>query len=49
MPDHATVPGGSDRDNYQAAFELLKEQRYEPPGTGNWPGAREPGEECTGL
>jgi tol-pal system protein YbgF len=23
------VPGGSDRDNYQAAFELLKEQRYE--------------------
>jgi len=24
------VPGGSDRDNYQAAFELLKEQRYEP-------------------
>ncbi len=23
-------PGGSDRDNYQAAFELLKEQRYEP-------------------
>lgn len=24
------IPGGSDRDNYQAAFELLKEQRYEP-------------------
>jgi tol-pal system protein YbgF len=24
------VPGGSDRDNYQAAFELLKAQRYEP-------------------
>jgi tol-pal system protein YbgF len=24
------VPGGSDRDNYQAAFELLKEQSYEP-------------------
>ena len=24
------MPGGSDRDNYQAAFELLKEQRYEP-------------------
>lgn len=24
------VPGGSDRVNYQAAFELLKEQRYEP-------------------
>jgi len=23
------IPGGSDRDNYQAAFELLKEQRYE--------------------
>lgn len=24
------VPGGSDRDNYQAAFELLKDQQYEP-------------------
>ena len=24
------LPGGSDRDNYQAAFELLKEERYEP-------------------
>lgn len=24
------VPGGSDRDNYQAAFELLKEQNYGP-------------------
>lgn len=24
------VPGGTDRENYQAAFELLKEQRYEP-------------------
>lgn len=23
------VPGGSDRDNYQAAFELLKDQQYE--------------------
>lgn len=23
------VPGGSDRDNYQAAFELLKEERYD--------------------
>jgi tol-pal system protein YbgF len=24
------MPGGSDRDNYQAAFELLKEQSYGP-------------------
>jgi len=24
------VSGGSDRDYYQAAFELLKERRYEP-------------------
>jgi len=30
MPGQLPVPGGSDRDNYQAAFELLKEQRYEP-------------------
>lgn len=29
MPGQLPVPGGSDRDNYQAAFELLKEQRYE--------------------
>ena len=29
-PGQLPVPGGSDRDNYQAAFELLKEQRYEP-------------------
>ncbi len=29
LPGHLPVPGGSDRDNYQAAFELLKEQRYE--------------------
>ena len=28
-PGELPVPGGSDRDNYQAAFELLKEQRYE--------------------
>lgn len=27
------VPGGSDRDNYQAAFELLKEQRYDDAAT----------------
>ncbi len=26
------VPGGTDRENYQAAFELLKEQRYEEAG-----------------
>ncbi len=29
-PGQLPVPGGSDRDNYQAAFELLKEERYEP-------------------
>lgn len=29
-PGQLPVPGGSDRDNYQAAFELLKEQRYQP-------------------
>lgn len=29
-PGELPLPGGSDRDNYQAAFELLKQQRYEP-------------------
>ena len=29
-PGQLPVPGGSDRDNYQAAFELLKDERYEP-------------------
>jgi tol-pal system protein YbgF len=29
-PGQLPMPSGSDRDNYQAAFELLKEQRYEP-------------------
>lgn len=29
IPGQLPVPGGTDRDNYQAAFELLKEQRYE--------------------
>ncbi len=29
-PGQLPMPGGSDRDNYQAAFELLKAQRYEP-------------------
>lgn len=28
-PGQLPVPGGSDRDNYQAAFELLKQQQYE--------------------
>jgi len=28
-PGQLPVPGGSDRDNYQAAFELLKEGRYD--------------------
>ena len=27
--DSLPVPGGTDQENYQAAFELLKEQRYE--------------------
>lgn len=31
-PGQLPVPGGTDRDNYQAAFEMLKEQRYEPAG-----------------
>jgi len=29
-PGQLPVPGGTDRANYQAAFELLKQQRYEP-------------------
>ena len=29
-PGQLPLPSGSDRDNYQVAFELLKEQRYEP-------------------
>lgn len=29
-PGQLPVPTGSDLDNYQAAFELLKQQRYEP-------------------
>jgi len=29
IPGQLPMPGGSDRDNYQAAFELLKEQRYD--------------------
>ncbi len=29
-PGELPMPSGSDRDNYQAAFELLKDQRYEP-------------------
>lgn len=29
LPGQLPVPGGSDRDNYQIAFELLKEERYE--------------------
>ncbi len=32
-PGQLPVPGGSDRDNYQVAFELLKEERYELAGT----------------
>ncbi len=29
-PGQLPMPGGSDRDNYQAALELLKAERYEP-------------------
>ena len=29
-PGQLPVPGGSDRDNYQAALELLRSERYEP-------------------
>jgi tol-pal system protein YbgF len=29
QPGQLPVPGGSDRDNYQAAFELLKQERYD--------------------
>jgi tol-pal system protein YbgF len=32
-PGQLPVPGGSDRDNYQGAFELLKEQRYDDAAT----------------
>ncbi len=32
-PGQLPVPGGSDRDNYQVAFELLKEERYEMAAT----------------
>ena len=28
-PGELPVPGGSDRDNYQAAFELVKDERYD--------------------
>lgn len=32
-PGELPVPGGSDRENYQAAFELLKEERYDMAAT----------------
>ncbi len=32
-PGQLPIPGGSDRDNYQVAFELLKEERYEMAAT----------------
>ena len=32
VPGQLPVPGGSDRENYEAAFELLKEQQYEAAG-----------------
>ena len=32
-PGQLPLPGGSDRDNYDAAFELLKEGRYEEAAT----------------
>ncbi len=31
-PGQLPMPSGSDRDNYQAAFELLKDERYEQAG-----------------
>jgi len=31
-PGRLPVPGGSDRENYEAAFELLKQQQYENAG-----------------
>lgn len=31
-PDVLPVPSGTDRDNYEAAFELLKQQRYREAG-----------------
>jgi tol-pal system protein YbgF len=33
-PDSLPIPGGSDRANYQAAFDMLKEGRYEEAMTG---------------
>jgi len=32
IPGRLPVPGGTDRENYEAAFELLKQQRYEESG-----------------
>jgi tol-pal system protein YbgF len=32
-PGQLPLPGGSDRDNYQVAFELLKEERYDMAST----------------
>ena len=32
-PGQLPLPGGSDRDNYQIAFELLKEERYDMAAT----------------
>ncbi len=32
MPGQLPVPGGSDRENYEAAFELLKQQQYDTAG-----------------
>jgi tol-pal system protein YbgF len=32
MPGQLPVPDGTDRENYEAAFELLKEQQYEAAG-----------------
>jgi len=32
LPGQLPVPGGSDRENYEAAFELLKQQRYAESG-----------------
>jgi tol-pal system protein YbgF len=34
VPGQLPMPSGSDRDNYQAAFELLKEQQYDAAADG---------------
>ena len=42
LPGQLPVPGGSDRDNYRVAFELLKEERYDMAAAAFIPGGEEP-------